>query len=62
MRASIRVITGMVVAFALLTLAAEVQAATSDEIRGTVKDALGRPLSGASSYPEDARRKDRGHD
>jgi len=48
MRAPIRVITGMAVALALLTLAAGVQAAATDEIQGTVKDALGRPLSGAN--------------
>src|SRR5271157_873155 len=49
-RRSIMVVPGMVVTFALLMMAASVQAApaATDEIQGTVKDALGRPLSGVS--------------
>lgn len=48
MRTSIRVMTATVVALTLLIMAAEVRAAPSDEIQGTVKDTLGRPLSGVS--------------
>ena len=38
----------MVAAFAFLMMATGGRAAKSDEIQGTVKDALGRPLSGVS--------------
>ena len=49
-KASISFVTGMAAVFALLMIAAGVRAApaATEEIRGMTKDALGRPLSGAS--------------
>ena len=47
---SIKLLTGLLLAFALLIMATVVKAApgAADQIQGSIKDALGRPLSGAS--------------